>query len=296
MDEITGEASRRRANFRVGSFYAFRNPAPNHQAHHYPPAHKENHNSLDISPMEVLYNISGRFTPYRGLTQAKSLRTFTTSRRISNEALKPQFLEYFEGRLVPNIAQHDCYILLHSSQSPASFPKVFNTPLSIELQRRASKWGGLVNFSWFGEESVSPPNTQPATVFSHLGGRLEIPDVSLENLDRVESTIRSHLRGPLTDLTTQGVHVYVCTHGARDCRCGERGRSVLRALQEAVQWELQRHPDGPANHIKVGEVGHVGGHKLGLSLPRLGFRISQCSFLDLLRISSCFPRENGMSM
>lgn len=225
-----------------------------------------NHNSLDIVPMEVLYNIFGRVTPYRGLSQAKYLRTFTTSKRISNKALKPQFPEYFEGRLVPNIAHHVCYILLHSSQSPASFPKVFNTPLSIELQRRASKWGGLVNFSWFGEESVPLSNTQPATVFSHLGGKLEIPDVSLENLDGVEKTIQSHLSGSLTDLTTQDVHLYVCTHGARDCRCGERGGRVLRTLQEAVQLELQRHPGGPANHIKVGEVGHVGGHKLGLFL------------------------------
>ena len=237
-------------------------PGPNH---HYPPAHKENDNSLDISLMEVLY--SGRLTPYLGLSQATFLRTFTTSKRISNQALKFQFPEYFEGRLVPNIAHHDCYILLHSSQSPALFPKVFNTPLSIELQRRASKWGGLVNFSWFGEESVPPPNTQPATVFSHLGGRLEIPDVSLENLDWVERTIQSHLRGPLADLTAQDVHVYVCTHGARDCRCGERGGHVFQALREAVQRELNQHPDGPANHIKVGQVGHVGGHKLRLSLP-----------------------------
>jgi len=228
--------------------------------------------------MKLLHNISGKLTLYRGLWQEKSLRTFTTSKWISNEAVKPQVPEYFQGRLVPNIANHDCYILLHSSQSPSSFPKVYSTPLSIELQRRASKWGGLVNFSWFGEELVPPPNTQPATVFSHLGGRLEIPDVSLENLDWVERTIQCHLRGPLTNRTAQDVHVYVCTHGARDCRCGERGGRVLQALQEALQRELKRHPDGPANHIKIGRVGHVGGHKLRLSWPRIHFRISQCSF------------------
>ncbi|KIM43815.1 hypothetical protein M413DRAFT_36842, partial [Hebeloma cylindrosporum] len=164
------------------------------------------------------------------------------------------------------IAHHDCYILLHSSQSPTAFPKVFNTPLSIELQRRASKWGGLVNFSWFGEQTASSPDTQSATVFSHRGGRLEIPEVSLENLDRVERTIQSHLDGPLTDLTAQDVYIYVCTHRARDCRCGERGGRVLQALREAVRLELKRDPCGPADRIKVGEVGHVGGHKFAANL------------------------------
>jgi hypothetical protein len=243
--------------------------------------------------------------PYRGLSPCvsrfKSLSTFTTStrKRLFDEPVTTRVPEYFEGQLEPNIAHHDCYILLHTSHSPSTFPMVFNTPLSLELQRRASKWGGFVNFSWFGEQSVpSPaPNTQSATVFSHLGGRLEIPDISLENLDLVEKTIQSHLRGPLTDLTAEDVHVYVCTHGARDCRCGERGGRVLEALQEAVRSERNRHPDGPANRIKVGAVGHVGGHKLGLPLRRLGFRNSQMYiYPGLLRISLCSLRENGMSM
>ncbi|KAF8962119.1 Sucrase/ferredoxin-like-domain-containing protein, partial [Flammula alnicola] len=157
---------------------------------------------------------------------------------------------------------HNCYILLHALQPPGAFPSVYHTPLSLEVQRRASKWGGLVNFSWFGEKSRSGDSEgQAATVFSHLGGRLEIPLISLENVDEVERTIQGHLSGPPTELTSREAHIYVCTHGARDCRCGIRGRQVFEALLETVRIARDRNPHGPAAHIKVGEVGHVGGHR-----------------------------------
>ncbi|KAH9476090.1 Altered inheritance of mitochondria protein 32 [Psilocybe cubensis] len=188
-------------------------------------------------------------------------RTFLTRR---TEISKPP--EYYEGRLEGTAPEHQCYIFLHASQSPELFPKVQKTSVSLELQARATRWGGIVNFSWFNDGSAPQmieKGLQPATVFSRLGGKLEIPDVSLENIDQVEDTIKTHLQGP--SLLTEGekggsdIHIYVCTHGVRDCRCGERGKQVYNALVKAVNDARQREPI--ARNIRIGEVGHVGGHK-----------------------------------
>ncbi|KAF9548282.1 hypothetical protein CPC08DRAFT_715598 [Agrocybe pediades] len=187
-------------------------------------------------------------------------RTFSVTRAslVGGDAPKPP--EYHEGRLEGTAGQHDCYILLHTSLSPEEFPSVYKTPLQLELVRRASKWGGTVNFSRLEGEPATP-DTQPATVFSHLGGKLEIPNVTMENLDEVEELIQNHMKGPITKSTSEDMHIYVCTHGARDCRCGERGVQVFKALLHVVKKERDMNPNSPARFIKVGEVGHVGGHK-----------------------------------
>ncbi|KAJ7894455.1 hypothetical protein B0H14DRAFT_2334414 [Mycena olivaceomarginata] len=56
------------------------------------------------------------------------------------------------------------------------------------------------------------------------------------------------------------VHIYVCTHGARDCRCGEMGGKVFTALREDLYRRIRADPGGPAERVVLGEVGHVGGH------------------------------------
>ena len=52
------------------------------------------------------------------------------------------------------------------------------------------------------------------------------------------------------------LHLYVCTHGSRDCRCGEGGGAVARALRG----ELAKRGLGEKD-VVLGEVAHVGGHK-----------------------------------
>lgn len=51
------------------------------------------------------------------------------------------------------------------------------------------------------------------------------------------------------------VEIVVCTHGSRDCRCGDKGGALVDALKE----EIGRR--GLEGKVKVGEVAHVGGHK-----------------------------------
>ena len=110
-------------------------------------------------------------------------------------------------------------------------------------------------------------------------GRLHLPLVSLANLDAVDAQIRAHVLArhdhhhpddPSLSLnpTRSGeggaglaaeldgrLFLYVCTHGARDCRCGETGGEVARALRS----EVARR--GVGDEVCVGEVAHVGGHK-----------------------------------
>jgi hypothetical protein len=128
------------------------------------------------------------------------------------------------------------------------------------LQLKVLKLGGLVNFSWSAEqpvwrgaEGVQETEAYAATAFTP-SGRLDIPSLSSSNMDEVVEKLTSHTSAPPGIQTSDDVHLYVCTHGARDCRCGDRGGLVVRALRDEVERRNLKQ-------VKVGEVGHVGGHK-----------------------------------
>jgi (2Fe-2S) ferredoxin len=55
-----------------------------------------------------------------------------------------------------------------------------------------------------------------------------------------------------TDL--DGTHVFVCTHGSRDDRCGRCGPAIVAALRRACQ-------EGDLDDVSVRATSHVGGHK-----------------------------------
>jgi len=191
----------------------------------------------------------------------------------SQEISKPSIDDFSEGPIHSTINPHQCYILLHSPQPISEFPAKWNTPIQRALQLRASRWGGLVNFSWYGPSPVAAnvpddggdgvrAKKQPATAFTAACGRLEIPDITLENMDQVEQKIKDHLNGPLSKETSDEIHLYVCTHGARDCRCGTRGSLLVNALHEEKANYQRLYPESLAKRIKIGQVSHVGGHKL----------------------------------
>lgn len=119
------------------------------------------------------------------------------------------------------------------------------------------KLGGQVNFSWSEQQPVLSTSTDgeayAATAFTP-SGRLDIPTLSTENLDAVVQELKNHVENPRPSASDDAVHLYVCTHGARDCRCGNMGVSVVKALREEVEKRRLRN-------VKVAEVGHVGGHQ-----------------------------------
>ncbi|GLB40948.1 putative sucrase/ferredoxin-like [Lyophyllum shimeji] len=167
---------------------------------------------------------------------------------------------------------HRAYIFLHSADPPASFPPRISTPLQRALQLKALRWGGLVNFAWYGpDEPSSSPSTSTiehtsATAFSTSGGRLHIPSLTLENLDEVEEQLRNYAEGPVAQETSDEIHLYVCTHGSRDCRCGDTGGAVARALREELARRRKEDPSGIASRVRFAEVGHVGGHEYAANL------------------------------
>lgn len=183
-----------------------------------------------------------------------SLRTLTTGPGPTDSEAKP---------LYGTVASHRSYIFLRASEPPSEFPSRMSTAIQRALMLKSLKWGGIVNFSWNGpKESSSSDAYTSATAFSIAGGRLDIPRISLENVDEVEDSLRKHLEGPLVKSTAEEIQLYVCTHGARDCRCGDVGGRVVKALREEVQRRTETDPHGLVSRVKVGEVGHVGGHQL----------------------------------
>jgi len=139
------------------------------------------------------------------------------------------------------------------------------------LQLRVLKWGGRVNFSYLeSQRDAANDGRTPATAFSVHGGRLDIPDITMETLDEVEGKLFRHARGQLTPeaslQTSEEIHMYVCTHGARDCRCGDTGGAVVRALKDELSRRMTANPKDPAGRIKIGEVGHVGQHQFAANV------------------------------
>lgn len=182
-------------------------------------------------------------------------------------------------KLVGTVAPHSCYVLLHHPLPPSHLPSKPDSALLKALRQRVSAFGGLVNFAWREDiaartkQSAEGPESYSATAFSVRGGRLDVPLITEANVDEVAEALKRHTvdeqlapRDRSGDLTEGEVQLYVCTHGSRDCRCGETGGATLQALQDELrklrmqsssrtEWSIS-----PEN-IRIGEVTHVGGHK-----------------------------------
>lgn len=161
--------------------------------------------------------------------------------------------------------------MLHTRVPPPSFASKVHSKLQRALQLRTTRWGGIVNHAWLPEDHITPTTETAApewdgpeeesyrvSAFSTHRGLLEVPKLSMENIDEVASTLQRHSEMPpgnIDTLATSPIYFYVCTHGERDCRCGETGGAVFNVLRE----EIDKH--GFGDQMKVGAVGHVGGHK-----------------------------------
>ncbi|TCD63315.1 hypothetical protein EIP91_005696 [Steccherinum ochraceum] len=177
-----------------------------------------------------------------------------------------------EESLAGTIVSHNSYVLLHSRVPPTEFPGKVPSRLQRTLQLHASQWGGVVNFSWSPDQAVHSSTrdaeweydqeTYRLTAFSRFQGLLEIPEVSSSNLEEVQERLRVH--GSPADAAHPAsgdpadpnrIHIYVCTHRKRDCRCGDSGVPVYEAFRsEVAKRQLE-------SRVRVGTVGHVGGHK-----------------------------------
>jgi hypothetical protein len=172
---------------------------------------------------------------------------------------------------------HRAYILLHSRHSPRSFPSRLASPLLVTLRQHALRWSALVNVAWvpsngsgFVPDLVDDSDDNGTEAYTLLAfardhARLQIPSVSTGSLEDACTQLDDFLRRPTgtgrTQVDPDALYLYVCTHGARDCRCGEWGSKVTDALREEVHKRRQSEPAGKYSRVIVGEVGHVGGHE-----------------------------------
>ncbi|KAG5653223.1 hypothetical protein H0H81_001700 [Sphagnurus paluster] len=203
------------------------------------------------------------FAPSKNLTRILKGKSWTIRRFATPASTTDGSPSKTDKPMFGTVPSHRSYIFLHATEPPTSFPARFSTPIQRALQLQVLKWGGGVNFAWFGHEHA-PRNTgqsTSATAFSALGGRLEFPEITLDNVDEVAETLKRHADGPIVSASEE-IHLYVCTHGARDCRCGDMGGAVFKALQDEVKRLVDVDPSGAASRVRLGEVAHVGGHQL----------------------------------
>ncbi|CEQ41980.1 SPOSA6832_03762 [Sporobolomyces salmonicolor] len=121
----------------------------------------------------------------------------------------------------------------------------------------------------FDEPPEGPEEVYSATVYPDF---LTIPGFSLSTLPSFESRFLSlppASAPPLADIPlsaaappTGRTHIFVCTHGSRDCRCGDLGEPLYQALLKEVSrrklgGELKDGEDG----VRLARIAHIGGHK-----------------------------------
>ncbi|EIN05593.1 hypothetical protein PUNSTDRAFT_74336 [Punctularia strigosozonata HHB-11173 SS5] len=179
--------------------------------------------------------------------------------------------------LAGTASHHNGYVFLHSRVPPSnrSFPARPTSPLQRALTLQLFPVGVTVNWAWSDGEhggpwrvhrsrttvldgAKEPEEGYFATAFSARNGVLELPEVTLKNVKWVAQALREHVTSPTPtgkDTRDPRIYLYVCTHGTRDCRCGDMGVAVLRGLREEISKR------GVADRVSVAEVAHVGGHK-----------------------------------
>lgn len=167
--------------------------------------------------------------------------------------------------LAGSVPYHSSYLLIHARDPPSEWPSTFTSPAYLDSKQRLKNHHCLVNFCWLGDQPArdSTGDAYSATLWKKSSSqevchRIEIPLISTTNVGTVVELVRIASLGE-EHVTSSGPYFYVCTHISRDCRCGIRGGEFLGDLKREldVRGMLFDH-DGKS---RVGEVGHVGGHK-----------------------------------
>ncbi|KAJ3186621.1 hypothetical protein HDU85_007441 [Gaertneriomyces sp. JEL0708] len=89
-----------------------------------------------------------------------------------------------------------------------------------------------------------------------LPENVRLPSVDQQMISRIVEDIAhaQPLGAPIEPLTSK-MQILVCTHGSRDCRCGDIGTPVYQEFKKQIARKGLEH------EIKVNAVSHIGGHK-----------------------------------
>ena len=150
-----------------------------------------------------------------------------------------------------------------STPSQATPKPFWSTPLSSPDSHLDSTQS-IGNSAWLEAEECG----HQVTIFADGNQVIEFPRVRKDDAGRVYDELYTGLPdgNPVSGLgatiktptNSYGVsHIFVCTHAARDCRCGTTGVDVFNAISNAVA----NHPTWSRLGIQMGQVAHVGGHE-----------------------------------
>ncbi|KAL5633989.1 hypothetical protein ACGC1H_005989 [Rhizoctonia solani] len=170
--------------------------------------------------------------------------------------------------------EHTFHLILQTPYPPRTWPSKLQdaSPLLRDVSALLKQHGGIVNFAWAPsvsgnqtEETLTndvwqekdKPESYKGTLYSLNRDPYTMPAVSKSSLPELSSIIPRPLQSPgafgppsIRSSAAKTIDVYVCTHGARDCRCGDIGGEIAQALR------AMKRPD-----LRVFDIGHVGGHK-----------------------------------
>ncbi|CAE7195139.1 unnamed protein product [Rhizoctonia solani] len=170
--------------------------------------------------------------------------------------------------------EHSFHLVLQTPYSPRTWPSKLQdaSPLLRDISALLKQHGGIVNFAWAPPVSDNQtemssandvwqesdkPESYKGILYSPNRDPYTMPAVSKSSLPELSSIIPRPLQSPGAfgppnprSSGAKMIDVYVCTHGARDCRCGDIGGEIAQALR------AMKRPD-----LRVFDIGHIGGHK-----------------------------------
>ncbi|GAA6032585.1 hypothetical protein JCM8097_004828 [Rhodosporidiobolus ruineniae] len=189
----------------------------------------------------------------------------------------------------PSMPRH---LLIHTPHPVPTWPSHLNavSPLYAGLGERWAKHPELsrlgFNFTDAGKGEAreawdptrskfeKPPELAEEEVYSATlyPDFVHLPSFSLSSLPSFESLyaslppapslLPSSTPSPASSAPPPRTHIFICTHGTRDCRCSDLGEPLYQALVKEVKrrkvgGELKDGDEG----VRIARVAHVGGHK-----------------------------------
>jgi len=228
------------------------------------------------------------------------IRSQDTASRIPSAVQKPQkdgpgaSLDPARPGTMP---ERSVYLVLHTSTPSASWPAVHSkaSPLVNNLSLNLKPFHGMVNVSHdpllhLHSDTFAFPSAAeyPATLYRSGGLQpLFVPRLALETIDSVITLLKENHAPPSADLGSgQAIgnvnfgptctpfridsahsrparHLYVCTHNARDCRCGTVGLEIFKTLSTLCALPTS---SASSSAPRVQEIGHIGGHNYAANI------------------------------
>ncbi|KAJ3019709.1 hypothetical protein HKX48_001865 [Thoreauomyces humboldtii] len=105
-------------------------------------------------------------------------------------------------------------------------------------------------------DEPSLASTSDARTLLVLPDNIRFPSVAASDFPALAKQLTSTATPLQAEVDRHRIQILVCTHGARDCRCGDLGVPLLKALKD----EVAARP-GMDARVHVQGVSHIGGHK-----------------------------------